>query len=89
MDHPEKPGWIRDIRVYRPSFLGMILLVCTPFLVIASAGVYGAVATIALMVVWLVLFAMGCRWFMPHPRRVVGVALLSMLAWLVAVLVAQ
>ena len=85
----EPPGRIRDIRRYRPSFVGMVLLVCTPFLIIGSTGVYGASGTVLLAVVWLVLFVLGCRWFMPAPWRVVVVALLSMLAWLVAVLVAN
>lgn len=86
---PERPGRIRDIRVYRPSFAGMVLLACTPFLVFGAAQVYGAAVTILLFVVWLVLFVLGCRWFMPHPWRVVVVGLLSMAAWLVVVLVAN
>ena len=80
---------IRDIRVYRPSFVGMVLLVCTPFLVFGASSAYGALATILLFVAWLVLFALGCRWFGSHPWRVVVVALLSMAAWLVVVLVAN
>ena len=89
MDTGEPRGRIRDIRVYRPSFVGMALLVCTPFLVFAAAGVYGAVWTVVLAAVWLVLFALGCRWFMTEPLRVVVVAVLSMLAWLAVVLVAR
>jgi hypothetical protein len=85
----EPSGRIRDIRRYRPSFVGMVLLVCTPFLIIGSAGVYGAPGTVLLAVVWLGLFTLGCRWFMLAPWRVVAVALLSVLAWLVAVLVAN
>lgn len=86
---PEPPHRIRDIRVYRPSFAGMVLLACTPFLVLGAAPAYGAAATIVLFLVWLVLFVLGCRWFMAHPWRVVLVALLSMAAWLVVVLVAN
>jgi hypothetical protein len=85
----DAPGRIRDIRVYRPSFFGMALLVCTPFLIFGSAKVYGAAGTIVLFVGWLVLFALGCRWFMSRPWRVLAVAVLSMLAWLVLVLVAN
>jgi hypothetical protein len=85
----EPSGRIRDIRRYRPSFVGMVALVCTPFLIIGSSGVYGAAGTVVLAAVWLVLFALGCRWFMSAPWRVVAVALVSMLAWLVAVLVAS
>jgi hypothetical protein len=86
---PEPPHRIRDIRVYRPSFAGMVLLACTPFLVFGAAPAYGAAATVVLFLVWLVLFALGCRWFMSHPWRVVAVALLSMAAWLLVVLVAN
>jgi hypothetical protein len=93
MDIDEPPmqpgGRIRDIRVYRPSFVGMVLLVCTPFLIFGSASAYGAFATILLAALWLVLFVLGCRWFMPHPWRVVAVAVLSMLGWLVVVLLAR
>jgi hypothetical protein len=89
MDSGEPPGRIRDIRVYRPSFIGMVLLVCTPFLIFGSTQVYGAGGTILLTVLWLFFFTLGCVWFMPYPRRVVVVAVLSMLAWLVVVLIAQ
>jgi hypothetical protein len=86
---PDRRGRIQDIRVYRPSFVGMVLLVCTTFLIFAAASVYGALGTVVLVVVWLVLFGLGCRWFMPHPRRVVAVGVLSLAAWLLAVLVTR
>ena len=85
----EGPDRIRDIRAYRPSFVGMVVLVCTPFLILGSAQVYGALTTVLLALAWLVFFALGCRWFMSHPRRVVLAGLLSMLVWLVVVLLAQ
>ena len=85
----QPPGRIRDIRAYRPSFVGMVLLVCVPFLIFGTTSVYGAGGTVALTAVWLVLFAMGCRWFMPKPWRVVVVAVLSILAWVVVVLLAR
>jgi predicted membrane channel-forming protein YqfA (hemolysin III family) len=89
MPEEQPAGRIRDIRAHRPSFVGMVLLVCAPFLIFGANEVYGALATTFLFVVWLVLFAMGCRWFMPRPWRVVVVAALSLLAWLVVVLLAQ
>jgi hypothetical protein len=85
----EQDGRIRDIRVYRPSFVGMVLLVCVPFLIFGAMSVYGTAGTVTLTVVWLVLFAMGCRWFMPNPWRVVAVAVLSIVAWLAVVLLAR
>jgi hypothetical protein len=89
VEPPEPGGRIHDIRVYRPAFVGMVLLVCTTFLIFASARVYGAVGTVVLALVWLVLFALGCRWFMPHPRRVVVVGLVALGAWLAAVLLTR
>jgi hypothetical protein len=85
----EPTGRIRDIRVYRPSFVGMVLLVCTPFLVFGSSAVYGGLATVVLALVWLVLFALGCRWFMVKPWWVVGVGVGSILAWLAVVLMVR
>lgn len=86
MEEPQPGGRIRDIRAYRPSFIGMVLLVCTPFLVFGSAPAYGAWATIGLAAAWLVCFGLGCAWFASHPRRVVGAGVASMLCWLVVVL---
>ena len=85
----QPPGRIRDIRVYRPSFVGIVLLVCAPFLIFGTTNVYGTGAMVTLAVVWVVLFAMGCRWFMPNPWRVVAVGVLSILAWAVVVVLAH
>jgi hypothetical protein len=89
VEAPGPEGRIKDIRAYRPSFVGMVLLVCTPFLIFGTGEVYGGLLTALLFVVWLVLFGLGCRWFVARPWRVVVVALLSMLAWLVVVLLNQ
>ena len=88
MEDLQPGGRIRDVRAYRPSFVGMVLLVCAPFLVFGSTTVYGAWGTLVLAGVWLVLFALGCRWFMPRPRRVLLVGVLSLLSWVVVVLLA-
>jgi len=85
----QPPGRIRDIRVYRPSFVGMALLACTPFLIFGASSVYGATGTAVLIVVWLVLLVAGCRFFMSSPPRVAAVGALSLLAWLVVVVVAK
>jgi len=94
-EHPSGPpsgrprGRIADISLYRPSFVGMALLACTPFLIFGAHAVYGGGGVAALLVVWLVLFVLGCRWFMAHPARVVAVGAVSLLAWVLAVLVAR
>ena len=85
----ERPGRSRDIRVDRPSFGGMALLACTPFLIFGAAQVYGAAVTVLLVVVWLVLLVLGCRWCMSHPWRVGVVALVAMAVGLAVVLVAN
>jgi hypothetical protein len=87
--HEQPPGRIKDIRAYRESFVGMVLLICSSFLIFGSTHVYGVGGTVTLSVLWLVFFALGCRWFMPRPRLVVLVAVLSVAAWLVAVLLAR
>ena len=89
MDDHEIPGRIRDIRAYRPSFVGMALLACAPFLVFGAASVYGAGATVVLALFWLVLLAVGFISFQAHPRRVLAAGVLSLVAWLVVVLVAR
>jgi hypothetical protein len=86
---PGQPGRIRDIRAYRPAFVGMVLLVCTLFLVFGAAAAYGGWVTLVLAVVWLVLFVLGCRWFASRPRRVALVGVLALAAWLVAAVVAN
>ena len=85
----QRPGRIRDIRAYRPAFVGMAVLACCPFLILGAAPAYGALVTVALALLWVVLFVLGCRWFGSRPRRVVLVGVVSVLAWLVVVLVAN
>ncbi|MFL6158842.1 MAG: hypothetical protein ACJ72D_22360 [Marmoricola sp.] len=80
------PGRIKDIRVYRDAFIGMAILACTPFLIFGAVEVYGAWAATGLLVVWALLLGLGTRWFMPHPRWVIGLGLVSMLCWLAVVL---
>jgi hypothetical protein len=89
VDDSEIPGRIRDIRAYRPSFVGMSLLACTPFLIFGAASAYDVVATVVLALVWLLLLAVGCISFKPHPRRVLGAGVLSIVVWLVVVLMTR
>lgn len=88
---PEVPRGprIEDIRVYRPSFIGMIGLVCVPFLIFGSHGVYGWVGSVLLGLWWFFLITLGCFWFMRFPKRLPVLAALGFLAWFVAVLVAR
>jgi hypothetical protein len=85
----QPPGRIKDIRVYRDAFIGMALFACTPFLIFGAIEVYHALVAIGLLAVWILLLALGTRWFMPHPRRVIFLGLLSMLCWLGVILIAS
>lgn len=75
------PERIKDIRVYRNSFIGMIILTCVPFLIFGSLAVYGWGWAVGMFLVWTVLLAQGTRWFMPHPNRVVGLGVVGLLMW--------
>lgn len=81
---PQGPR-IKDIRVYRDSFVGMGLLACMPFLIFASIPTYGWWAALLLFVLWVLLVVQGTRWFLPKPRGVVGLGVASFLLWLAAV----
>ena len=89
IERPDRPGRVKDIRVYRPSFVGMAILVCIPFLIFGAASAYGAPGAIGLFLVWLVLFAFACVSFAVHPWRVVAAGVLAFLAWLAVVLLAS
>ncbi len=71
---------IEDIRVYRPSFAGMIGLACVPFAVWATLGVYGVAVAVVLTVWWLFLITLGMTWFVRYPRRLPVLAVLAFAA---------
>lgn len=62
-------------------FVGMIGIVSALFLYGASVLVAPWWAVLVLVLVWLVVFALGCRWWTPHPRRLPFLALFAMLFW--------
>lgn len=59
-------------------FVGMAGM-ATAFFPYAAAGFFFAPwwGALLLMLVWLVLFAVSCRWFTTHPRGTVGLAVLA------------
>ncbi len=81
-------GRASDIRAYRPAFVGMGLLACVLFLVLAAIPAYGAGVAVLLSTAWLVLFALSCRWFTSRPRRVLVAAVAALAAWLLAIVLA-
>jgi hypothetical protein len=88
-DPGRQPGRIKDIRVYRDSFIGMSMLACVPFLIFGALKVYGWLPAIGLFALWVALVLQGTRWFLPHPRRVIYLALVGFAAWTAVVLVAR
>jgi hypothetical protein len=63
------------------GFVAMGGLACLLFGYVASliAVPWGAVA--ALIVVWLVLFALAIRWFTPHPVRSAWLVVVGVVVW--------
>ena len=51
-------------------FVGMAGMAAVFFLYAASGLVAPTWALTVLMFVWLVLFVTACRWWTPHPKRV-------------------
>ncbi len=86
---PPEGGRIKDIRVYRDSFIGMCMLSCTPFLIFASIPTYGWWAAIGMFLVWVLMVVQGTRWFLPKPRAVIGLGVGAFLLWLAVVLIAS
>ena len=89
MTDQQPPGRIKDIRVYRDSFIGMIVLACVPFLIFAAKPVYSWWAAIGMFLAWTAILFQGTRWFMPHPRWVIGLGLVAFAMWTVVVLLNQ
>ncbi len=69
------------------GFVGFCGLACVLFLDLASGGLFRWWAVAALVVLWLVLFALGCFWFTPRPRRVALLPVVGFLVWVAAVVV--
>lgn len=70
-----------DIRTYRSSFIGMIVLVVAAFLVLASRPTYGWGGLAGLGVLWVIAFLVALRLFLHRPSGVLVVSLLMVAAW--------
>ena len=60
---------IEDRSVSPWGFVGLVGMVAAFFPYAASGLVAPVWAVVVLLVLWLVMFVVTCRWFMPHPRR--------------------
>ncbi len=56
-------------------------LACALFLYGASVLIAPWWAVLVLVVLWFVFFAIACRWWTPHPRRLPFLAAFAMLFW--------
>lgn len=68
-------------------FVGMAGMACVLFLDAASSSFAPWGVVVVLLASWVVLFVLACRWFMPHPRRVLWAAVGGVVAWFVICIV--
>jgi hypothetical protein len=73
-------------QVSKWGFVGMGGLACLLFLDLGTAGIQPWWVTVLLVVLWLVLFAVATRWFVPHPGRVPWLPVLGFAVWLTTIL---
>lgn len=59
----------------------MALMACAFFLYAASGLVAPWWGVVGLLVVWLALFVVACRWWTPQPRRLPAVGVVAIGLW--------
>ena len=69
------------------GFVGMGGMACVLFLDLGTAAIAPWWVTALLLMLWVVLFAVAARWFVPHPRRVPWLPLLAFAVWLPTIVV--
>jgi hypothetical protein len=74
------PSPVRQPAPFAP-FAGMIGLACVLFLDVAAVLVLPWWAVVLLVLVWVPLLVVACRWWTPHPGRVPWVAVFGALLW--------
>lgn len=72
-------------RISPLPFVGLVLVVSSFFLYAASGLLAPVWAVVLLLVTWLAMFVLCFVWWKPHPRRVVGLGVLSFVWWFAAV----
>jgi hypothetical protein len=77
---------IKDRSISPWGFVGLAGLVGALFLYTVGSGLLAPLwATAVLLVLWLVMFVLACRWFMPHPRRTAWLAVLAFVLWMASI----
>ena len=91
MSSPSPAGPARSARPARPAkasaaaFIGLGGFACLLFLSVAALMWVPWWAVVVLVVVWVVLFAVAARSFVPAPRRVLWLAVAGLALWAVVV----
>ncbi len=57
-------------------------MACVLFLNLGTANVAPWWVTVLFLLLWVVLFAIAVRWFVPHPRRVPWLPAIAFVVWL-------
>ena len=81
------PGRPVRRRISPWPFVGMGAMACLLFLYAASSTFMPWGAVTLLIVVWLVLFVLACRWFTPHPQRVLCAPVTGAIVWFLVAIV--
>jgi hypothetical protein len=69
------------------GFVGMGAMACLLFLDLGTAGLAPWWVTVLFVLLWVVLFVLATRWFVPHPGRVPLLPLVGFVVWLPTILV--
>jgi hypothetical protein len=64
------------------GFVGMSGMACVLFLDLGTAGVAPWWVTTLFLLLWLVLFALGARWFVRRPGRLPWLPVIAFAVWL-------
>lgn len=64
------------------GFVGLGGMACVLFLDLGTANVAPWWVTVLFVLLWLVLFVLALRWFVPYPNRVPWLPLLALVVWL-------
>jgi hypothetical protein len=76
---------IQQRRVPPWGFVGLSGMVAVFFLYAASGLVAPWWAVGALLLLWLVMLVMTCRWFVTYPKRTLLMPVIAFLVWLGAI----